>query len=340
MNAINRLGDPSPKSVVILRALQLGDLMCAVPAFRALRGALPEARITLVGLPWSSSFVERFSQYLDDFIEFPGFPGFPERLPQIHRFPSFLSEVQSQQYDLALQMQGSGSISNPLIVLFGARENAGFCLRSQYCPDTDRFLTYPVDEPEVRRHLRLMEYLGVPLKGDALEFPLSAQDWDELHLLERQYGLKMGEYAVIHAGSRSFERRWPAERFAAVGDGLTARGLRVVLTGTPEEANLASLVATQMRQPALNLAGQTSLGSLAGLLSGARLVVCNDTGVSHLADALRIPSVILFTASDPNRWAPKDARLHRIVAWATAAIPTVVLDEVDELLKEERVYAL
>jgi ADP-heptose:LPS heptosyltransferase len=46
----------------------------------------------------------------------------------------------------------------------------------------------------------------------------------------------------------------------------------------------------------------------------ARVVVCNDTGISHVADALGVPSVVLYTSADPARWAPSDRSLHRVVA--------------------------
>ena len=62
----------TPRRVLILRALKLGDLLVAVPAFRALRSAWPEAEIVLVGLPWAEALVERFPMYLDGCRAFPG----------------------------------------------------------------------------------------------------------------------------------------------------------------------------------------------------------------------------------------------------------------------------
>ncbi len=335
---LSKLGNHDPERIVVLRALQLGDLMCTIPAFRALRAAFTTAEISLIGLPWACSFVDHFQPYIDHFIEFPGFPGFAERKPDIERLPDFLKSVQARNFDLAIQMHGSGGISNPLIMLFGAKLNAGFYLPGQYCPEKERFFAYPVHEPEVMRHLHLMEFLGFPSQGSDLEFPLYPQDWIEFQPIQIEHSLEANTYAIIHPGSRSAIRRWPVECFAKVGDGLAERGLRVVLTGSASEAKITASVRNLMKYPAIDLAGKTSLGSLGVLLSGARLLICNDTGVSHMAAAFRLPSVVLFIASDPERWAPLDHNLHRIVAWASAASPSIVMDEADCLLSQECIH--
>jgi ADP-heptose:LPS heptosyltransferase len=153
-----------------------------------------------------------------------------------------------------------------------------------------------------------MEMLGIEPRGAQLEFPLAQRDWTEW----RRLGLE--RYAALHPGSQLSSRRWPAERFAEVGDALAAEGLEVVITGTAAEAPLTRRVKSRMREPALDLAGRTSLGGLAALIAGARLLVCNDTGVSHIAAAMRTPSVVIACGSDPKRWAPLNRQLHRVLS--------------------------
>src|SRR4051812_9355445 len=104
------LTDKNIRSIIIFRALQLGDMLCAVPAFRALRQRFPDARISIAGLPWMKLFVERFSKYLDEFILFPGYPGLPEQPQDNAATLDFLSGIQRRKFDLAIQMQGNGSI--------------------------------------------------------------------------------------------------------------------------------------------------------------------------------------------------------------------------------------
>jgi ADP-heptose:LPS heptosyltransferase len=295
--------------IAIVRALQLGDLLCAVPALRALHAEYPAARITLIGLPWARELVPRFRRYLYDFTEFPGFPGLPERACDPAALPPFFDAVKVRRYDLAIQMHGSGEIMNRVVAAMGARHSAGFYRPGQACPDAERYIEWRDGEHEVLRYLRLLERLGIAPQGAALEFPLATADWREWDAL----GLARDAYAVIHPGSQLASRRWPAERFATVADALAAQGLKIVLTGTSAEAGLIARVKRCMRAGATDLGGLTTLGGLAALVARARVVVANDTGISHIAAAVKAPSVIVASGSDARRWAPLDRQLHRVL---------------------------
>lgn len=302
----------SSQRVAVFRALQLGDMLCAVPALRALRTALPRAHIALIGLPWAQTFVARYPRYIDAFIACPGLPGFPEQARELDRLPAFLARVQAQDFDLAIQLHGDGRLSNVITAWLGARLSVGFYRGDDWAP-LDRGLPYPHDLSEVRRLLQLIQWLGAEAQDDALEFPVADTDRASLGTVAAANALTPGDYVCVHPGARGARRRWDATAFARIADALAGQGLRVVLTGSAEEAWLVRAVADAMSAPALNYAGATDLGALAALLAGARLLVCNDTGVSHLAAALRVPSVVLFSGSDARRWAPRDRRRHRPV---------------------------
>lgn len=310
-----------PQRIAVFRALQLGDLLCAIPALRALRRACPDSEITLIGLPWARTFVERFSHCIDGFMEFPGCPGLPEQPWNALRLLRFIAWARKKKFDLVLQMHGSGPIVNPLVASLGARITAGYYLPGGYRPNPDWFMPFPAREPEIRQHLRLMDFLGIADQGEELEFPLLERDRQEYKTLCQRLGIRRGHYLCVHPGSQLPSRRWPPQRFAAVADTLASHRLPAVLTGSMAEQPLTQEVMRRMRAPAFDLAGHTSLGGLAAVIAGARLLIANDTGVSHLAAALKVPSVIIASGSDVRRWAPLNRNLHRVLSHDVSCRP-------------------
>jgi hypothetical protein len=321
------------RSILIFRALQLGDMLCAVPALRALRGAAPRARITLVGLPWAEQFVHRFPAYLDGFVAFPGDEGLPEQALCAEKKDGFAAALRALRPDLAIQMHGDGSRTNAIVAGFGAATCAGFFPSDGAPPDGWTGLPWPCDGPEPERLLRLMDCLGVPRRGMQLEFPVYGSDAAELRASGLAEGIVSGTYFCVHPGARSRDKRWPTKCFAAAADHVALRwGLTAVLTGAANEAGLGREVASRMRAPAHVAAGAISVGAMAALMSGARLLICNDTGVSHLAAGLGLPSVVVFSKADIRRWAPIDTSLHRCLWDPAGALVADVMAQSDSLL--------
>ncbi|MGE5466752.1 MAG: glycosyltransferase family 9 protein [Ignavibacteria bacterium] len=314
----------NPRRIAVFRALQLGDLLCAVPALRALRAAWPRARICLIGLPWAQDFVRRMP-YLDDFIEFPGFPGMPERSPDLEAWPAYLGEVRERGFDLAIQMHGCGVLTNSLMAAMHVERSAGFFVPGQPGPRPDISLPWPEGVPEVRRLLHLAERLGAPARGEHLELPILPEEAAAWVALRRELPIGREDaphgYICIHPGARLASRRWPPERFAAVADELADAGYRIVLTGSAAEATLTGQVAASMMASAEDLAGRTDLGTLAALVAQAELVVCNDTGISHVAAAMCTPSVVVCCGADAGRWQPLDTARHQVLWHPVACRP-------------------
>src|SRR4051812_16153739 len=109
------------QSVAVLRALKLGDMLCATPALRALRRGLPRAHIALIALPWFRELAPRYTHLFDELIDFPGYPGLPEQPSSPERVERFLIDMQARRFDLIVQMHGSGEITNPMVHRMGSR---------------------------------------------------------------------------------------------------------------------------------------------------------------------------------------------------------------------------
>jgi ADP-heptose:LPS heptosyltransferase len=318
------------KKIAIFRALQIGDMLCSIPAVRALRQAYPGAEIVLVGLPWAKMLVERFPNYFNSLIPFPGFPGLPEQSVNHLAIPTFLQEIQRSNFDLALQMQGSGIISNPLVELFAANKMAGFFQSGNYCPDPQLFIEYPRSVHEIHRHLQLMNLLQIDAGSTDLEFPVTARDEEDFE--KAALPVVRNEYVVVHPGARGANRQWHPANFAAIGDYCFENGLQVVITGTIEEQEIVARVENLMKHRAINAAGKTSLGAAAVLIRNAAALVSNCTGVSHIAAALKTKSIVISLDGEPYRWGPLNKKLHKTIDWTREQHIELVKAETQRLL--------
>jgi ADP-heptose:LPS heptosyltransferase len=293
-----------PARIAIFQALNLGDLLCTTPALRAIRGRFPSAEISVIGRPWAEDFLARLST-VDRFLPFPGFPGIaespPGAVPMKPPWPPF---------DLAIQMHGSGEVSNGFTAALAATHAVGFG------PPGERRLTMALrwaeNEPEPLRWLRLADAVGAAPAGRHIECPVTAAERTRAAAL---IGRPDGQPVIgLHAGASDPSRRWPAEAYARLGDWLAGRRqARIVLTGSDQERSLTASVRHLMNAPAIDLAGMTNLGELAAVISALDLLVTNDTGASHIAAATRTPSIVLFGPTRPDRWAPLDRRRHLVI---------------------------
>jgi ADP-heptose:LPS heptosyltransferase len=332
----------------------LGDLLASVPALRAVRRARPDLRVTMISFAEVEDAVRRQSEYVDEFLPFPGHPDIPERpAPPDDLWRRFLEDVRGRRFDLAVQMYGALPAANRVAEEVGARIVAGFLTPGAYTGSLATHLPYPYRAHEIDRHLRLVEFLGAPPDGRTLEFPLTEDERGQAAAL---LGGISG-YAVVHPGATAASRRWPAERFARMADGLLERGIPIVLTGVAAERDLVAEVADRMHGPALTLAGVTTLGTAAAVVDRARLVVSGDTGIVQVAVARRTPTVTVYLAGDAARWRGEARGRHRAALvdvgcnpcglqqcpidfrCATELSPAAVLSECDAVLAAHPVAA-
>ena len=307
-----KLPPQSIHKIAVFRALQLGDMLCVIPAIRALRKAYPDAEITLLGLPWAQSFVQRFSKYFNRFIHFPGCEGLPEQYYNEQLLRAFIKQMKKEKFDLVLQMQGNGKIVNSLMFLFDAKHVAGFYNNESYIA-SELFMKYPNQGSEIRRHIALMNFLGIKSAGTELEFILAEEDYRSYTKLLVPIVKK--QYVIVHPGSRGNWRQWPPQFFAVLADYCIEQGFTIVVTGTNEEKDITKELIKCMQHTPIDLTGKTTLGTAAVLIKNAFILIANCTGVSHIASALQTPSVIISMDGEPERWTPLDKQLHRVIDW-------------------------
>ncbi len=309
---VSRLPFPLRK-VALLRASRIGDFVCATPAFRALRLALPGARLSLIALPQVRELAAR-CPYLDEFICFPGYPGIADQYFEPSASTAFFAEMQAREFDLAIQMHGSGVFSNPVALMLGARATAGFIRAEDSAGRLDAAMIFPSGEHTVRGLLRLLDFLGIPPRGEHVEFRLLPEDQAAAEALLA--GIERPLIGVNPA-ARDPRKIWPSERFALTACRLRLeRGGTVVIIGGPEDRDrrLGERLAGFCGPPVINLAGRESLSEMGAVISQLDVLVTNDSGPAHIAYALGTPTVTVFGFTDPAEWGPLEPERHRVVA--------------------------
>ena len=260
--------------VLILRALGLGDFLTAVPAYRGLRQALPEATITLAAPAILQPLAE--------------LTGAIDRLLPVNGLGE-LSAV-SPPPDLAVNLHGAGpqSIAD-LLATSPGRLLTHAHPKYPWISGPD----WREEMHEVERWPRLLTEAGIPA------------DPTTLRLAKPAVPPVVSQAVIVHPGASAQARRWPAGRFAEVARGLATAGHCVVITGSAvERARCLAVARSAGLDQDCVVAGELDLAGLAALVAAARLVVSGDTGIAHLASAYTRPSVILFGPTSPERWGP------------------------------------
>lgn len=311
--------------VAVLRANALGDYLMALPALQGLREAYPRAQIVLVGAPWQARTLTGRPGPVDEVLVLPTVPGLAGLAPDApagERLPEFLDQVRRRRFDLAVQLHGGGAASNPLVRQFGAGLTAG--LRAPDAEPLDRWVPYRFYQSEVARALEVVALVGARAPGAPVRFTVTAAD-------RRQAAPHLpatgnSPLVALHPGVTDERRRWPAERFAALGDALADSGATVLVTGTTAEADLVATVVDGMRAPVTPLVGAVDVGGLAALYERCALVVSNDTGPRHLAEAVGTRTVGLFWCGNAINAAPATRGAHRVLLSWTLHCPACGAD--------------
>ena len=293
------------RRLLAVRLDNLGDVLMATPALAALRRGLPAAHITLLGSPPA----EALRGHLDAVDEIIGaaVPWMPAREPAADTL-ELVCRLAAERYDAAVVFTTCTQSALPAALactmagiplrLAHSRENA-YGLLSDRVAETDR-----VEDGmrhEVARQLALVASVGFTTGDTRLRFRV--RDSDRAATRERLRGLAIdGPYAVVHPGASAASRRYPVESFAAALRQVASRhDLHWVIAGQGDDAPLvAGLEASLPPSVRRTVVAGSTLGELAALLEGARVVVANNSGPMHLAAAVGTPIVVAYALTNPQ----------------------------------------
>lgn len=300
--------------VLVVKLADIGDVLTATPALRALRETFPQTQVDLLTTPAAASIVP--GSLVDHVWTAPR--TLMSRPADLLSLLKLLGALHRRHYDAVVFLHhltlSSGVLKYRLLAAAtGAPVLAGL--------DNGKggWLTHPAADGgfgavhEADYGLRAVAALGAHTSD--LSLMARSDDADRQHVAGLLAALPPGHRVAIHPGSGGYSmaRRWEPVKWAAVADALVERrGVQVILVGTPADG--ADSVQAAMHGPATNLAGRTSLSQLAALLGQCDLFLGADSGVMHLASATGVPVVALFGPSNHLAWGP----------WTPAGRSTVV----------------
>lgn len=297
--APGRAAPGPPRSMLVVRLDHLGDVLMSTPAIAALKHAYPEARLDVLAAPWGRAALLG-NPHVGRVIEVPA-PWYDPRrgdLPAPAELVRVSARLRRERYDWSFDLRG-----DPRVVLAfllpSAGRRFGFSGLGLEALLTDA-VPYARDRSMLDLALDLARLAGAPSVGRRPVFVPGEGASRTADALLASAQVEAGSaFAVVAPSSNRAEARWMPERFAAVGDGLADRGLRVVLAGRASDAPVTARVAEAMRGRPVDLTGRTDLTVLAAILGRASMLVANDSGTSHLAAAMDCPTIAVFGPTDP-----------------------------------------
>jgi len=305
------------RRILIVRTDRIGDVLLSTPVIKALRDEYAHAHIAMMVSVYARAIVEG-NPNLDEVIIYDKGGLHKSWMSSI----SFSRALKKKKFDLALILHPTNRAH--LITYF-----AGIPRRIGYDRKLGFLLTDKVEHTkqlgekhESEYALDLVRLLGIEPKDKNLFMPIKKESVEWVNGLFRQEGIKESDKLLaIHPGASCPSKIWPNDRFALVADKLIEKhGFKVLIVAGPRDIAVAQKVIKNMRNPAIDLAGKTSVSQLASLLKRCRLFISNDSGPVHIAQAVGTPVVSIFGRAQkglsPKRWGPigiRDRILHKEV---------------------------
>ncbi len=287
---------------LIVAPAWIGDTVMAQPLFMRLHEKTPGLQLDALAPRWVAPTLQRM----------------PE-IAQVIDNPFAHGELSlGARYTLARQLAKAGyqrayilpnSLKSALIpFLAGIPERIGFTGEARYGLINRRHALDEIALPQMaERFAQLAEAPGAPLprplQNPRLSSSLEQQAVTLAALATFGIAARPEKIAIFCPGAEyGPAKRWPARHFAALADALHERGYAVWLLGSPKDKAVGDEI-IQLASPDAapkNLCGATSLTQAIDLIAAADFIVCNDSGLMHVAAALDRPLIAVYGSSSPG----------------------------------------
>jgi ADP-heptose:LPS heptosyltransferase len=292
----------APRRILILRRCCLGDVLMTTPLLRVLEEAYSDAAITYAVGKWSAAALGGEPQR-HTVVRLPEHPG-------LRDWARIVGRLRRGCFDLVLIPERS-PLPALATALAGIPRRVGLDSAGRGFALTDRVPVPPLRH-ETDLSLDLARALALASSDRRLRYRPSEEARTRVAALVAELALQEPLF-LLHPGGGANPgvtmdtKRWPPERFAAVGAALLARhGGTLVLVGAGSDAATVSATLTACPPGARDLSGALSLDELGALCARATLYIGNDAGTSHLAEACGAPTVVVFGPTDPAQYGPTD----------------------------------
>lgn len=320
---------PMERILVIRQHDQLGDFLLAIPALRALRARYPGAWIAVVVREYFAE-AARLIPFVDEVLVVQG---------NASRwtwaiFRDFWLKLRGNWSMAVVLTTVSHSLTSDLLALLS---RAGVVVGSagRVFPGATRNFFYHVAAPVLPepRHQSDRNLDIVRAVGSSTDDLREEVRVPELELRDVERTLGAARRVGLHIGAGKPPNRWPAREFARLAATLEAStGARVLLFWGPAEAHLKEEF-LRHRQGPTELIGHPNVTRLAAYFRACDAVVCNDTGVMHLAAAVGVPTVALFGPTEPAEWKPAGDHV-RALAGPGGAVAAIRVEDVASAVEE------
>ncbi|OGS21275.1 MAG: hypothetical protein A2252_08395 [Elusimicrobia bacterium RIFOXYA2_FULL_39_19] len=295
-----------PQTILITKLSALGDTVLLIPALRELKKAFPSSKINFIVTSINKEIAQK-CPYVDNVIEFKVSRAVKNPLYLLN----FILQLRKLNPDVAIDADQWLRVSAILSFLSGAKKLIGFNTQAQH----KHFLfTHTVPHikkrHEIECFLDLIRQLDIKATDNSLEYWINTDEDKQAIDILKSFGVQENDkYLVIHpeVPLHREQKQWPEEKFAELIEKLAdTKKIKILITGTTPNNSLKNRLKNMDYQKLTRVVfmPKLSIGVYASVLKHSKLLLCNNTGIMHLACALNIPVIGLHGSISTEKWGP------------------------------------